>query len=270
MSSWAGPLHGLVELRCLSGLSEQPDDEASLTVGLSGRRRARVTPRVARSWSCQLGIGGPSDVALLQELYWAHRGEAVWLVTEAARAQNVLPPPLVVLDRARGVMVPAGWESVEELTAAGVVATADGPAAASVLVAGGGAVGSPVVPVVPGLPVTVSAYVATGGAVSLVWVDSAGVETTEAASAAATADGGRVVVSVPVVPAGRSACRLVVAGASWFARGQVTWTTGPVPYVTGRGAPQVLLGPVREDVVMALPDGSRSLSSFSYTVSEVG
>ena len=64
--------------------------------------------------------------------------------------------------------------------------------------------------------------------------------------------------------------RVVVTGAEVYARPAITWTTAPVRYVPGMGAEKVMLGPVRQDVLMALPDGSRSLSGFSYTVTEVG
>src|SRR5690606_10436495 len=227
MPAYAGPLHGMVELKCLSDLSESPaSDPTSYTVGLSGRVRARLAPVARRSWSCRIGIADPSDLGTLEELYWSHRGRAVWLVTESARAQNVLPPPLSVLDTARAVMVPDGWESADDLTVAGAMATVDGVAAASVLVSASGAVSSPVVPCLPGQPVTVSAYVATGGTVALVWVDAAEVETTAATSAAAAADGDRVTVSA--TPTTENACRLVVSGASFYARPQLTWTAAAV------------------------------------------
>lgn len=267
MTAWAGPLHDLVPLRCLSSLREAPDEQATYTNGLSGRRRARLSPFVPRSWSCGIDVSDPSEVATLEEFYWAHRARAVWLVTEAAQVQNVLPPPARELDRARGVMVPRGWESTDDLTAAGAFATVDGPAAASVLVDGGGAVKSPVVPCVPGTPVTVSVYVASGGTVSLVWVDAAGAETTAATSGVGE-NGERVSVSATLTD--QTACRLVVNGASVYARPQITWTAGPVPYVVGRGAASALFGPVSQDVIMALSDGSRNLSSYSYTITEVG
>ena len=271
MGVWAGPLHELVELRSLRRVRETPLDRVSFTDGLSGRRRARFAPVVRRQWSCEVFAVDPAGMASLLEFYWSHRGRAVWLVTEAAAVQNVLPPPSVVRDRERDVMVPDGWVG-SGLTAAGRVPTVDGVAAASVLVDGAGSAAGPVVPVVAGLPVTVSAYAGEGGTVSLAWVDADGVETTEAVSAAAGPGSAmqRVSVSVPQVPAGRTACRLVVDGADVYARPQVTWTSAPVQYVPGLGAPSVIFGPPREDVLVVLPDGSRNLSGFSYSVSEVG
>lgn len=271
MPAYAGPLHELVELHCLSNLSERPLESVSFTTGISGRRRGRVAPHASRSWACELDASDPSELGTLAELAWTRRGEAVWLVTEAARVQNILPPPEAVLDRARGVLAPAGWDSATDLTVAGRVTTVDGTAAATTLSSTGSAA-SPVVPVLAGTSVTASAYVSEGATVELVWVDPAGAESSAGVSAAAgPASGGMARVSVTATPDdSRTACRLVVAGADVYARPQITWTAGVVPWVWGKGAPKVHLSPPSEDAVMALTDGSRNLSSYSYNVTEVG
>ena len=266
MGVWAGPLHELVELRSLRRVRESVSDPVTYTTGLSGRRRARFTPTAPRDWSCQVSAADPAGLATLHEFYWAHRARPVWLVTEAAAVQNVLPPPVTVYDRAADTLVPVGWDG--DVVAGGRVVTADGVAAASFLVDPAGPAASPVVPVLERSPVTASAYVPAGATVELRWVDATGGETSAGVSAAAPVDGARVAVSVEAAPGG--ACRLVVDGAAWYARPQVTWTAGPVPYVTGKGAPSVLFGPVAEDVLLAAADGSRNLSAYSYTITEVG
>lgn len=277
MSTWAGPIHGLVELMALSDLEEVAADAPQFTTGLSGRRRVRMTPEVTRRWSCGIASAYPSELATLQEFYWSHRGQAVWLVTEPAQVQNLLPPPLTVRDQGRDVMVPKGWKTGNAetlLEAAGSAPTVDGVAAASVLVTGGGQARLPIVPVRPGVPFTVSAYVTPGATIAVAWMLDGVTQSVSASSAPAGAlvEGALPRVSLTLTPeAGQTAAQLRVnAGATTIARPQVTWTPFPVPYVPGKGAEQVIFGPVSETTKKALLDGTFNLSGFTYSVEEVG
>jgi len=277
MGAWAGRIHELVELRSLRRLRESPIDQSTFTHGLSGRRRARVAPSVSRSWSCEVAMADPAGLATLEEFYWAHRGEPLWLVTEAARVQNVLPPPGVEHDRAREVLVPKGWKTGNAetfLAAAGPVATVDGVAAASVLVTGGGQARLPIVPVLPGVPFTISAYVNPGGTLGVAWMQDGVTQSVSASSAPAGAlvDGALQRAFLTLTPApGQTAVQLRGnAGVTTIARPQLTWTPGVVPYVPGRGAEKVIFGPLNQDVQALAVNGARNLSSFTYTIQEVG
>lgn len=273
MPAWVGPLQGMVEVRCLSRLVESAEDATTYTTGLSGRVRGRVTPQMSRSWSCSIDVTDPSELGTLEELIWARRGEALWLVTEAARVQNVLPPLAAELDRDRGVMVPVGWKegnAQTTLTMGGAVSTEDGTAATSVLVAGGGQARAPFTPVLPGVPFTISCYASAGATVSVAWIGPDGVTSSVSAASPAVAAAGRRTHLTLTPAADQRVVQLRVNGATWFTRPQLTWTDAPVPWVRGKGAPAVHLGPLSEDVLMALTDGSRNLSSASYTIREVG
>lgn len=266
---WLGPLHALVRVRSMSGLRETTTDPASFTTGLSGARRARVAPRMMREWAGETKLSDPHSLATLEEMVWRRRGQALWLVTEPASVQNVLPPPSVSLDRVREALVPDGYDppSGTDLSVGGTADTLDGETATSVVVVdGSGEVPGPVVPVVPG-PVTASVYLPAGGSLELVWVDPAGVESS-AGSATVTEDGGRAVVSTTTEV--QSAARLIVSGSGWFTRDQLTYTPGPVPYVVGQGASKVHLGGLTRDLVAADPDGTRNLVGVAYRLREVG
>src|SRR5690606_8955856 len=220
-------------------------DAHSFTTGLSGRVRARLAPEVYRTWSADTLLH-TSEAATLQEIYWMNRGQAVWLALEQAQVQNMLPPPLNVIDRTRGVMYPKGWEGT--VSAARTVKTEDAPGGTAASVLTDTDAKSPVIPCQPGKPLAVSAYL-DAGEVRIVWVDSSETETAGPTSGEVDAPVGgalnRAYVSVPEV-AGQTAFRLVITGATTYARPQATWTDSPVPWVSGKGASSVIFGPPRE------------------------
>lgn len=268
---YLGPLFNTVEVKALAGISDAPDDSAGYTTGVSGRRRVRMAPHASRSWSGDLLNVDPADVSDLQEIYWGYRGTPLWFVSDQAAVQNVLPPPSGTRDG--DTLTPTGWtpQSGTEVTLAGAVNTTRGVAPVSYVVGGAGPVWSPFVPCVPGRPLTMSCHVSAGAHVELRWGLAGGGSTPVDTSP--EAPGGpltRVSVTVPSVPGGRTVCQLVIHDATEYARPQVTYTAGPVKYVTGKGAPKVILGPITETPSLTVPDGSRNLASYRFTLTEVG
>jgi len=273
MSVFVGPLGGLVETECLSGLSVQREQRLVERRDIQGRRYVRKFGPVVRSWSAEIGHARPEDLALLHELQ-AGQDEPWWLVACDAQFTNLLPPRVSrMLDWVvtgsnnlyRGGIVP--------LDGGGVAATSANPD----YTGDDYNYRTPLFPVDPsGGPLTASLYVRAGIGLTagfrVAWFDAAGSPhlTTPASSVVTTTtDSGPLerlsVTATP--PAGAHCGALQFRRAAVVARPAVTWGATLHPWVEGRGASSVVLTPLQETVNAAHP--SIASTSAAYTILEV-
>lgn len=266
MTAYMGPgLGSLVPVRCLSVLSVQPQDRAATTDGMSGTRIYVDPPTrpTLRTWSCQISVSDPEEVGTLFEL--ASLRQALWMISDAAAAENILPPA-----SSHG---PHGWHNG---TLGGPVTLAgDGVAGTSIQVSG--TAYSPLFPVVPGVPVSgvvnVRALSGSTGRVFLDWMPLGAPQNGAATATAASASTGTTAAPLPALsfaatpPANVHVARLRFTGVSQVARPAVRWQPSTDKWRPGGGAEAVYLPPPSQDVI--LTTGDRALSSYSYTVTEV-
>lgn len=275
MSTYIGPLGGLVEVDCPSSLRTAADRPVSTRVTTSGVVRQQVSRRTSREWDVQWGAAQPQQIANLAALAAGEFGIGpFWFVDPWAQATNVLAPAASTLES----VPPSG------MSAGGPVALADGSRAGRSWV-----VANPAtihhtsyvdgllsrVPVRNGTTVTGSVY-ASGTAVDLriQWYDASGafVSNTAYASHSPGSQMQRLhVYGNP--PVGAHSASVQVRGATRIARPALTWTTFVADWHVGQGAPSVAIpASLSQDIILATREnraGGR-LASVSTTIREVG
>lgn len=271
---WLGHLGALHPIKLHVGEHRRASSSRTvLSETLSGRVLAQLSPRRTspRQWS----IGGPAelvaDVAVLGEVLAGLRPPYVW-VDPWAQVTNLLTP--------RSSLWHDAADAQSTVSLAGRYPLDGGGFAAATVVQSNTAqsILSGKAPVVAGLPVTVSAWVAgTDARIYAEFLDSNG--------ARADWGGGSMVSGTDVlrrvsltftpgeIPSNAVAIRLWVANTSVAARAQVTWTTGPVDWAVGGGVAQVLVTDDNTAPTWAVPDpafvnGRRA--DVSFTVTEIG
>lgn len=248
----------------------------TLTETLSGRVLAQLSPRrtAPRQWS----IGGPNelvrDIAVLDEVLNGLRPPYVW-VDPWAQVTNLLTPRSSLWQDAVDAQATVSLAGRYPLAGGGYAATSVVQSNTAQSIISGAA------PVVPGLPVTVSAWVAgsTSCRINLQWLDSNGASISVLGGSnvpAGLSVLSRSSLSVPAdqVPATAVAVRLFTYnGVSVAARAQVTWTSGPVDWSIGGGASTVIVEGPSVDPTWAVPDPSFAhgrRADVSFTVTEIG
>lgn len=266
MTSYMGPgLGSLVPVRCLSVLTVQPQDRSATVEGLSGTRIYVDPPTrpTLRTWSCQINASDPQAVGTLFEL--ASLRQALWMISDAAAAENVLLPA--------SSCGPHGWHNG---TLGGPVALAgDDVAGTSIQVSS--TAYSPLFPVVPDIPVSAvvnaRARADSTARIFLDWMALGAAQNGPAASTPSSASTGTTAAPLPALrvgatpPANVHVARLRIVDAAQVARPAVTWKPATERWRPGGGAEAVYLPPPSQDVI--LTTGDRALSSYSYTVTEV-
>lgn len=263
MTTYMGPgLGSLVPVRCLSSLQVQPSTRTAISDGgLSGRRIYVDPPSKPslRTWQANINVSDPNEVGTLVELESLR--QSLWLVSDAARVANVFTP---------AAALGHGWSSGS--VGAPVALAGGGFAATSWQLPGAGS--SPLVPVVPGMPVSASIHVrASAGQTAsarLQWMTLGGavLGTAQTRTTSSTASPLPLLTFSATPPANAHVARLNVSNTAQIARPALTWTAAPQPWRPGGGAESVHLSPLSEDLILAWSDG-RALSSYSYTVTEV-
>lgn len=276
MTTYMGPgLGSLVPVRCLSSLQVQADARSAVADGLSGRRMYVDRPGTPtlRTWAASIGVADPAELGTLFQL--ASLRQPLWMVTDAARVENVFTPNGSLGLPAR----PGGSNSVPWLTTVGgPVALAGGGFAAVSAMPRFTNTFSPLLPVIPGERVSVGVNVrAESGTPVTVRLDWMALGTafngTQQAIAASTTSSAtaaplpRVELSA-TPPSNVHVARLSIVNAAQFANPSLTWTATAQPWRPGGGAESVYLPEPSQSVILAWSDG-RALSSYSYTVTEV-
>lgn len=271
MSIFVGSLGRLVRLKCAATQQVQPQDRFSFERTLEGRVKAQAVAVGRRVWS--VATSDATDPAQ-QSAILAFTGGA-WgpgpfvFVSEDAPVTNLLSPEQASCDpslipisgnvMAGGpVLLPDGWEARSLLNASPTSLMGFGAAD---------------IPIVPGQPLTVSAWVkGAGAAVRLVWLNDAGGQVLEQVSAVTgTASGWTRSFVTGVPPASAVRAQLQAVNTSAAARPAATWTERMFDWAAGEGCQKAVVHGLSKNLVMASREfrGGR-YASMAFTVTEVG
>lgn len=270
MSSYLGPIGGMVPFEYYKGgLDVSADRPVKSIRTLGGRVKVQRGPLSRRTWSVSLDHLNPAELSALTALEMGGTPPFVF-VEPMARVTNLFSPEQSVL--MPGTFSGAGVVAGGSVNVGGVMAPR------SVLHASGGTVDfgyrdgvadRPVV--VPGVPVTVSAYVRGTGLLGVSWRDWSGAVISESTAAYSNATLARSSMVNLVPPANAATVRFWATGMLQAAMPALSWTPAVQSWAVGRGCNRVILEGLSEGinrVIYAAPDQSRS--SLSFTVREVG
>ena len=262
---YLGSLGRLVGFRCASSERVGAEPRYSVETTVEGRRFAQATPTAARTWDVTWGARQNPELAKLSAFTSGAWGSGPWhWVSVQAQQGNLLTP------REAGLLE---FGSSASLSAAGPIRGADGEWAArsvSASLSTGWVEIVRDIPVVAGTPVTFALDVlgSEGDALVLQFRDESGATLLGVYGGEVTAQMSRTSMTV-AAPEGAVSARVGVRpGVARFARPQVTWTAGPVPYSAGHGCRMAVVDGFSEDLIVANRSGT--YSSAGFTVMEVG
>lgn len=269
MTAYLGPAGFLAPFKCPSAVSTDQSRPSSSRTTLGGRVKAQRGPVSRRQWSVDISTATPAQVSNLHAMVEAGTPPWVW-VEPYAQVTNVYSPEQSLL--MPGTFSGAGVVEGGAVNVDGVMAPR------SVLHATGGTVdfgysdGAPDRPaVVPGVPVTVSAYLRGAGVLGLSWRDWAGAVITESTTAYSNAVLARVAMANRTPPAGAATVRIWATGAMQAAMPALTWTPDIAAWSIGRGCNRVVVDGLSEAVQLAVvAEPYMRRSGISFTVREVG
>lgn len=294
MSVWIGTLGSMVETPCLSGLQVARQDR-TIHGGGPGSLTAPYAVswgRPHRVWSCAIGVKSPGGLAALETLVDRQHTYGIdsyrMLACDAHNTNALTPGASIDFTGWSGAFtVSTLYTAASELVGGGTVLYPTTPLEAHTPIEGGPPVSqvesvaavtvtanasatltSPIVPVLPGQPVTLGIF-AQGAAVALSarWVDAAGATLSTSSLVTVNHAGLQRLNPSTLAPANAAGVQLVVTGGTRYAWPSITWTAGPRRFATGRGADAVHLSPVDESLIMAT--AQQQLSGFQYTIREV-
>lgn len=271
MGAYLGPLSNLVELtQWAENQSVKTGQDPSFFTGLDGSRTAFVQPRVGRSlreWDVSMSKARPTHVAAFLALCLGAYGNGPFVFCDPlAQVTNVLTPRQSLCD--------PGTFSQATAAPALLAVPGLGDMPAILGISGVQRVGA-FTPVQPGRAVTVSAWVSSDGPVTLTaaCMNAAGALTNRGE----VTDKGLVRrrrVSATVVPASNARAvdlRVTSDSPVTIACPAISWTSSMMPWSPGRGASQVVVHSLQEQIEQASPsDERRQRVSYSATVTEVG
>lgn len=274
MSTWVGPLGGLVQVRTSSGITPHIERSVNLRTTLGGVQKAQLGLRTTRTRAHTLSVTKPEDVASFEALIAGEYGVGPFhWIDPWAQVSNLLTPAAAVLDTGT-------WYASTAAAFGGPVALADGGRAGrSLTVDSAGIAYWPAdgtkftpMPCVPGVPVTATAYVSgTGVTVAIHWVQADGTAISTVTSAAVTVPGPTLqqIAITGTPPASAAGMYMTVAGADVITRPAITWTDQPMPWRAGQGLPKVIVTALDSEVQLAHKNAG-ALATYTFTVTEVG
>lgn len=263
----------MVAIKCPTTQRVNHADRYSFATTLGGKVKAQAGPVGRRTWDVSLGqLSTPSDVGALMDFAKGAWGSGpFWFVTADAPVVNLLTPQVAQCDPG-SITVSSGTEL---LGTPPMDLGADGVAAQSVwktaTTTGTATFGGPV-PVLPGQPVTGSAWVIGTGTLRLVFLGPSGTQLATIDSEAAAWSTPQRLAVTTTAPGTATAVQLVAAGPlTHAARPAVTWTNQPYEWGDGQGCPKAVVHNASRDVVKAWDDPRTGRwSEISFTVQEVG
>lgn len=271
MGAFIGPLGGLIEAtQWQEKQSVSTGAKPSFFTGLDGARTAFVQPpagRVLREWDVSMSGARPEQAAAFQTLALGGMGQGPFVFADPlAQVTNLLTPRQSLMD--------PGTLSSAVSPSRAVVPEIGGVPAATVAAGSTGRFGIGT-PVLPGVPVTVSAWVVSAQSVKVTaqCIDADGGWTNGASETFTSMASGRW-VAVTVVPNAGSAqvdLRVQSGNTDTVACPAITWTRQAMGWSPGRGATQVVVSGLQEEFARADPHvrGERRVD-YSATVTEVG
>lgn len=261
----------MIKLKCPVAQRDSSDAGYRFVTTLEGKRKAQVVPGRRRVWDVSTGrLTTPDQVATLAEFASGAWGPGpFWFVPEAAAQVNLMSPHDISDPIRMSAGIPGGPLPLQD---GGVAATSKLklPGDSGHISWRNDATESDP-PVLPGVPVTGSAWVTGHGAyVMLQFTLESGSIISSASSNAIDSAGVGVRVSVTATPPeGAAMVRLTVRNAERAARPAVTWTDGPMEWGEGLGCHKAVVDEVARDLVRAVP-GRQMYSDTSFVVTEVG
>lgn len=269
MSVYLGSLGRLVELSYVSSQSVETSDRFTFEQSLEGRVLAQARPSARRKWSLSGSRYLAQDQGTLMSFIngeWGY-GPFMW-VSSDAQVTNMLTPEQASCDP----LLVSGASN----TVGGPMLTPDGWAGRSYTNSDSSRLlwlGVQHTPVLPGKPVTVSAYLLGANArVRLYFYDAAGVNIENHLSTVAASSGSvRRSHVTAIAPADAVSCRVLGIDAVQGCRPAVTWTPSLFDWADGQGCHRAVVHGASKDVQSAHydPRGHRA-ANISFTVTEVG
>lgn len=268
MSSYLGSLGRLVPLRCASSQSTAHAEAYAFESTLEGKVKGQMIPGRGRTWSLSTSDATRfEDQATLADFLsgaWG-RGPFVF-VSEDAAVSNLLTPRSSLSDPAvlDASAVASGPAVIDGVWVPRTVRRGNDPDIRLT---------TERIPVIPGLPVTASAYaLGTEARLRISFYNQAGerIALTTSPFTEAPADWTRLQAS-RVAPEGAVDCQIFGVAGTEFARPAVTWTADLLPWAPGEGCLKAVVHGASRNLIMASqrPLGGR-YASLSYTVTEVG
>lgn len=264
---YLGTLGSMIGIKCPASQNVEYEERYSFQTTLEGRRKAQVRPRGPRTWSLQTSDATtPAQVATLMQFAQGAWGPGPFVFVPAdAPATNMLTP-------AAASCAPEMADGYSNLSAGGPVEAGGvwfprsliNSDPSSLLIV------NEKVPVIPGFPVTGSAWVrGAGGRVRVSFYDQSDV-LIGAALSTVTATAGTAKRSwvQAVAPLGASHARVIGVGTTMLAMPSLTWTDNLVPESDGQGCAQAVIHGVSRGLVLAT--SRATYSNVSFTVTEVG
>lgn len=255
----------MVGLKCPVAQRDRPEEGYRFVTTLEGKRKAQVAPGLRRVWDVELGnLTTPAQVAALQEFAAGAWGMGpFWFVSADAPLVNLMTP----YDSLASGAHPGGPMRLDDGGWAAVSTAA--PNNEHIFWRTEGLLSDP--PVIPGRPVTASAYVeGVGGYGVLQFFSRDNVflaqQLTDPSDTPLT---GTRLSATAIAPEGAVYARFSVRNASRAARPAVTWTDGPVEWGEGLGCAKTVVHSVGRDLVRAVP-GQQVYSNTSFVLTEVG
>lgn len=269
MSGHIGTLGAMSRIGCVASLSSDSVRASSEVETIGGRRFATLAPRPFRSW--RLSTGSATRPGEMAPLSMYARGEfgpgPFWWLDSWAKVTNVLDPRDTALPLAWGVSSTRGGPVVmpDGVTAPAHIIAPDNAWQSSQSLFGGGIL----CPVVPGEPVTISAYVSqVGTRIQGVFADAGGATVGGTASAAGDRPGWHRVSVTVDPPAGAARVTLSMSGGGAIALPAVTWSRKLLDFHVGQGARNVVV--TGESFAATVAHQGSQFGSQSYEVMEVG
>lgn len=261
MSTFLGPVGSLIPVKCASTLTSSGGREVSFQDTL-GKRKAFLGQVRAREWSVDIGLAKPHELSGLRWLAEYSSGPLVWYSPDAV-VGNILTP-------GQAALIPGTHTGLEgplvEVEPEVYVKSALPDAASYLNFPYRAGLADPI-PVVPGQPVTVSAWLRGESRITVYWRDINGASLSHDSPATETAPTLTRMSRTLIPPSGAVQMSLALRGAQ-VAGPAVTLTDRLMPYSPGEGARRVVVHDLADAVIRATQD--QQLGSLSFTVSEVG
>ena len=258
---WLGRIGSMIQIPDYAATLTETTEDAQYVTLIGGNRIAWVPAgRPRRTWKVSVARLDPHQLGPLQELRAADPTTPWWMVTPWALAVNLLSPAMCDLP----ALVPGGMRPTVE----------GDRVVRSWLVGPGAVVRCGPVPVVPGVPVTASAWLqgGTDARVGLEFLDLAGGVVGMRSTRLDPSPGAMERVHVTAdVPAGAVSVNLYVTQPTAFSRPSVSWTPRPAEWGVGAGAPAVMVDGLETAMVRARVDPTPGwrLQDISFTVQEL-
>lgn len=262
MTTYLGPVGSIIPVKCASRLTSSGGREVSFTRTL-GKQKAFLGRVRAREWSVDVGLAKPHELSGLRWLAEYSSGPLVWYPPEAVAGN--------ILNQDQAALAPGTHDGLE----GPLVDVEDGLYVKSAVPSDGSWTNFPLrfgltdgIPVVPGVPVTVSAWLrGSTSRINVIWRDIDNADIGRSDGDPVSRDSLERVSVTLVPPVGASQMTFVLHG-SQIAGPAVTMTGRLMPYSPGRGAKRVVVHGLTDAVIRATEN--QQLKSLSFTVSEVG